>query len=81
MVHLRNEFYLSDSEGLLITAISPEWKEIAILCCLFYIRWEYYFNKSSIFFSMIYHNSSFQDPEVRRANVAAAWRFGAFAML
>jgi hypothetical protein len=50
MVHLRNEFYLSDSEGLLITAISPEWKQIEFLCCLFYIRREYYFNKSSSFF-------------------------------
>jgi len=30
---------------------------------------------------MVYHNSSLQDPEVKGANVAAVWRFGASAML
>jgi hypothetical protein len=80
MVHLRNKFYLSDSEGLLIIVIIPEGKQIAFLCCLFTFDKSITLIKAPIF-SMIYHNSSFQDPEVRDANVAAVWSFGASAML
>lgn len=35
MVHLRDKFYLSDFEGLLIIVIGPEGKQIAFLCCRF----------------------------------------------
>jgi len=71
MAHLRNKFYLSDSEGLLIIVISPEGNQKAFLCCRFIFDKSITLIKAAIF-SMNYHNSSFQDPVVRGANVAAA---------
>jgi hypothetical protein len=71
MVNLRNKFYLSDSEGLLIIAISPEGKQIAFICCIFTFDKIITLIKAPIV-SMIYHNSSFKVPEVRGANVAVA---------
>jgi hypothetical protein len=72
MVHLRTKFYLSDSEGLLIIAIIPDGNKIALLlCCHFAFDKGITLIKTQVFL-MIYHHSSFQDPEVRGVNVAGA---------